>query len=94
MSNEFLNIIIPDSFDGFGNRAVPGSLVKGYFDPHFRSDSVPEFSGIGFGIMPTIFLEHKRTANVVGESHEGFFDFSIKWENLVLFGFGGWSYFI
>jgi len=70
---------------------VPSSLVEGYFYPHPRGNSVPEFSGIGFGIMPTILLEHKRTGNVVGESHESFFDFSIKWENLVLFGFGGWS---
>jgi hypothetical protein len=44
--------------------------------------------------MLTIFLEYKWRGDMVWESLEGFSDFSIKWENLVLFGFGGWSQFI
>ena len=44
--------------------------------------------------MPTIFLEHKGGSNMPGEFQQGFFDFSIKWENLVLFGFGCRSQFI
>ena len=44
--------------------------------------------------MMTIFLEHKGTSDMPGESQEGFFDFSIKRENLYAFGFGGWPQFI
>jgi len=49
---------------------MPSSLVEGYFDSHLRGNSVPEFSGIGFGIMVTIFLEHKGTSNMRGNSQE------------------------
>ena len=41
--------------------------------------------------MLTILLEHKGGSNVVGESHEGFFDLTIKREHLYAFGFSGWS---
>ena len=41
--------------------------------------------------MPTVLLEHKGRSNMPGKFQEGFFDFAIKWENLVLFGFGCWS---
>jgi len=44
--------------------------------------------------MPTIFLEHKGRTNMSGESHEDFFDFSIKREHLYAFGCGGWSQFV
>jgi len=44
--------------------------------------------------MPTIFLEHKGTSNMRGESQQGFFDFPIKREYFYAFGFGGWSEFI
>ena len=44
--------------------------------------------------MPTVLLKHKRTGNMVGESHEGFFDLTIKRENFYTFGFSGWSHFI
>jgi hypothetical protein len=94
MSNKFLNIIIPDPFHGCGDGAVPSSLVEGYFDPHFIGNSVPEFSCIGFRVMPTIFVEHKGRSNMPGEFQQGFFEFSIKRENFYAIGFGGWSKFI
>jgi hypothetical protein len=31
---------------------------------------------------------------MLGESHEGFFEFSIKREDFYAFGLGGWSQFI
>jgi hypothetical protein len=42
----------------------------------------------------TIFLERKGTRNMPGESHEGFFHFSIKREHFYAFGFCGWSQFV
>jgi hypothetical protein len=46
---------------------MPSALVEGYFDPHFRGNSVPKFFVIGFGAMPTIPLEPKGTSNMPGQ---------------------------